>query len=258
MLYTKARYGRQIQFLSNMSRLLRRKRHAHLGSRMGYRKYSSSYYALCKRLYAERILDLDGQFVRNLPNDWLAELPLHAGPDEMRALGSRPAYEAYLALALSGRLERGRLVRGLDSSPRATYAALRRLEGLSLVRRRGRDAEINAGSKVLGWLTRYLGYALVYADSSNDIRALFDCVPGYLDGPEAHFHTHYEPGRPLGALDMIIRTNPLFEPFWRRAMESVRHFSEHPRKLELLPARPDAVVVDFAGLPTNSYFPEWE
>ena len=110
---------------------------------------------------------------------------------------------------------------------------------------------INGSSPIFRWLEKYIQLAMVQADMDRDLSPLFDAVPGYIDGPQAHFMMNYVPGRTLGPSDMVIRTGPLFEPFWRLASRSVGYLASYPRKLEILPAERGAEVAWYAGLPYN-------
>lgn len=251
MIYTKTKHGSQIRFLSNMSHILKLNRHAHLGSRMGYEKYSSSYYKLNKKLTEENILDQNGRFVETLTNNWLAELPLYAKPDELRALGSKPTFNLYLSLAIMRNLTMNQLIRGLDSSQRSVYASVKKLATLSMIRIKKSSVQIDEKNPVFDWLMRYLKFALVQADADDNPAPLFDCVPGYIDGPQAYLLTHYKPGRTINPAQMIFRTSPLFEQFWRYALQHVRYFANYPKNIIILSPADDASIVWLNGIPYN-------
>lgn len=251
MIYAKVKYGSQIRFLSKMSHILKLGRHAHLGFRMGYKKYSSSYYKLNKKLTEENILDRNGQFVETITNNWMAEIPLYAKPDELRALGSRHTFNLYLSLIIMGNLTLNQMIRGLDSSQRSVYAGVKRLEDLSMIRIKKSSVQFDEKNPVFDWLVRYLKFALVQADADDDPGPLFDCVPGYIDGPQAYLLTHYKPGRTTSPAQMILRTSPLFEQFWRYALQHIRYFADYPKNIVILPPADDAFIVWLNGIPYN-------
>lgn len=251
MIYEKIRHAKKIRILSKSRQQLTHDRRPNFSAKMGYRKYSSSYYLLNKKLKTEGILDWDGRFIGTITNDWLAEIPMYAKPEELHALGFKPTFDLYLSLIFRDSLRTDQMIQGLETSPASVYTGIKKLANLSLIHLKGSTAQINKATGVFGWMMKYLKLAMIQADMNKSLTLLFDCVPGYIDGPQAYALTHYEPGRPIGLYSMIVRTSPFFEPFWQLAVNNMEYFAARRRKIAVLYSTDDADLAWINGLPYN-------
>lgn len=252
MLYTKIRYAETIRKLYRLKHVLAHSRHPEIGSRLGYQKYSKQFYIILSKLKDEGILDKEGRFVESITNKWLSELPIMIKDrKELQILGFAPTLKIYLALLITKDISIYQIVNGLQMSERTAYAALKKLEGSSLIEYKKNWISINEEKEFARWLSKYLDLSITQADTENNISILFDSVPGYIDGPQAYYLTNYEPGRPIGPADMIIRTNRLYESFWEYVKNKVRYFQKFPKKIIILESTTDAEIIWVNNLPYN-------
>lgn len=234
MLYDQIRYVEAIRKLYRLRHLLVRRTHPDLGSRLGYPKYSKQFYRVKRKLLEEGILDKQGRFADNLPNLWLAEMPLHArNRQQTEVLGDRVPYSVFLALALDSPAKPGELSRGLNLNRKAVYDAARKLEKAGLVRREDSVISVDRAEPVYGWVLRYIEVCRMHADTVGDISILFNVVPACISGPQAYHTVNYEPGRPAGPADMLIVTYRPFVKFWESVISQIRYFKEYPKKIEI-------------------------
>jgi DNA-binding transcriptional ArsR family regulator len=216
---------------------------------LGYSGYSRRFYEVKRQLKADGVLDFHGRFIENAPNSWLAELPAIVDKQQLRVLGDRVPYVAYLA-AVEAPGKVGSLATMLDMTRSSLYHATARLAEAGLVRTI--KGEVSAPqSPFREWLTRYLEVCKTHADVTGDVAVLFRAVPAYIDGPRAYYALHRAVGAPIGRTDMLIATPEPFRVYWQGAIRNVRYFREYQKKVEVV-VSPSAKVVWVEGLPFNS------
>jgi len=101
------------------------------------------------------------------------------------------------------------------------------------------------------WFEKYLGICIRESDSTGDISLLFDCVPAYIDGSHAYYILNYEPGRPAGPANMIIRTYKPYERFWEVVKEEIGYFKQFPKKIWIGDTREEDEIVYQEEIPYN-------
>ncbi len=228
------------------------RQHKETGSRLGFKKYSRYYYELIKKLHEEKVLDERGVFIDNTINLWLAELSMVLSKRETEVLGSRIPFLIYLNLFLNLTKKNPRDIHDELKLPRSsTYYAIERLESQNLVERANSKVIISKKHGFFSWLTKYVELCLSHADVTKEVFILFDVVPAYVDGPQAFYTVNYEPGRPMGASDMIIRTNEPFIRFWRYVIDNVRYFFDYPKRIKVLPIETKNEIVWIGKTPYN-------
>lgn len=251
MLYDQIRYGEVIRRLYKLRHLLVHKAHPDLGSRVGYSKYSKQFYRITRKLAEEGILDKQGRFVENLPNLWLAELPIHATGKQIEALGNRVPYNVFLAISLSSPKKAGELFRELNINNKATYLAIGKLKKARLIRMEDSLISAQKEESAYDWLFRYIDLCKTYADTTGDISILFNAVPAYISGPQAYYMVNYEPGRPVGPADMMIITSKPFVKFWEAIIKEVRYYKDYPKRVEISIAKSKGRIIWIDRLPYN-------
>ncbi|MEM3144050.1 MAG: hypothetical protein QXW91_05430, partial [Candidatus Nitrosotenuis sp.] len=224
------------------------KTHPDIGSRVGYPKYSKQFYRITKKLVNEGILDKQGRFIENLPNLWLAELPLHATSKQTEILGNRVPYNIFLALILDSAKKAGELFRTLNFNNKATYLAIKKLQKTELVKV-GNSLISPTKEKTYEWLVRYLNTCKIYASTTGDISVLFNAVPAHISGPHAYYMVNYEPGRPIGPSDMKITTPKPFVRFWESVINEVDYFKTYTRHVEIIAAKSKVPTIWIERLP---------
>ncbi|MGI0021409.1 MAG: hypothetical protein ACRD9Q_00980 [Nitrososphaeraceae archaeon] len=122
------------------------------------------------------------------------------------------------------------MIKQLFITKSSAYYSLGRLALLDLENEEF-DIQANRENKFNRWLERYLELCKMQADIKNDISVLFDTVPGYVDGEQAYYLLNYEPGRPIGPANMIIKTYHPFLSFWNDAIKMIRYFKEYPKEI---------------------------
>ncbi len=234
MLYTKIRYAGQIRKLYKLRHLLEYDRHPDLGPRLGYTKNNRQFYLLKKKLRTEKILDEDGRFVESITNKWLTELPMMSTTDELCTLGFKSTFNLYLALIFTKSLKINQIITELNMSSRTVYDSLKKLEKLDLIFQNSYSVEINNSKQIFFWIEKYLDLVITQVDNDKDVSLLFTTVPGYIDGPQAHYITNYEPGRTIGPSDMKIKTNYPYLKYWEYAVHKINYFRKYPKKIMVL------------------------
>lgn len=252
MLYNKIRYAEKIRTLYKLRHLLVHGKHPEIGSRLGFTKYSKQYYDVRDKLIQENILDKEGRFIDNPVNVWISELPIIVNnKQQLGVLGSSPPFTIALSLFFNKKMQVKEISMGLGLYRSTTYDAIQKLARAHL-------AIFNPGlvrpiddESFYHWLDKYINLCLVQADTNDDIHLLFDCVPSYIDGKQAYYTLNYEPGRPVGPSDMIIRTYEPFMKFWKDAIVKVRYFKNYPKRISIESAKKTDVIVWLNGLPYN-------
>lgn len=252
MIYNKIRHAEDIRKLYRLRNLLAHNKHPDIGARLGYQKYSKRYYLIREKLKKEKILDREGRFVESITNKWMSELPtMIKNKDELHVLGFPPAFSVYLALFFKTHSTLKNIITELEMNERTAYKVIKKLEDSLLVVHNNSLIRINEDCGFYEWLSKYIHLCIVQADTDDDISVLFDCVPAYVDGPQAYYMVNYEAGRPVGPAHMIIRTNLSYEPFWEYAKNKVRYFIKFPKKIIILPSTKDAKIIWLNGIPYN-------
>jgi predicted transcriptional regulator len=251
MLYEQIRYAEVVRKLYRLRHLLTQKDHPDIASRLGYSKYSKQFYRIKRKLREEEVLDKQGRFVENLPNLWIVELPLHASKEQISTLGNEVSYNVFLATSMDSPRKAGQLSEELNFNRMAIYNSIDKLRKARLVTKENSKIYVNNEAGVYSWLVRYIELCKTYTDTTNDTAVLFKTVPAYIDGPQAYYMINYEPGRPVGPADMIIRTYEPYKKFWQSVLGDVRYFKEYPKKVEIAQARATDKVVLLEGVPYN-------
>ena len=252
MLYKKIRYAEAIRKLYRLRHVLARKKHPGISSRLGYTKYGKQYYDVIKKLENEKVLDEHGHFIETVTNVWLSELPIIVKKKEkIRTLGYQTPYNIFLASVFSPRISLFEITEYTQMKKRSVYSAVNQLKKVGLVKFKNSIVSQEENEPMFFWLYKYLRLCIDLADTKQDISVLFDSVPAYIDGPTAYYLLNYEPGRPIGPSDMIIRTSRPYSGFWKSVLEEIRYFKNYPKKIELAPANPDDQIVWMNGLPYN-------
>ncbi|KEQ57434.1 Sugar-specific transcriptional regulator TrmB protein [Marine Group I thaumarchaeote SCGC RSA3] len=253
MLYNKIRYSNRIRKLYRLRNLLDQGKHPEIGSRLGFSKYSKQYYDFIKSLQKERIIDKNGSFVEKPTNIWVTEFQLIIESElESRVLGSRNPYLVYLALVLNNSLELDELIKNLQMSKRSVYDAIDKLDKINLITKtKQNQLQAISGTDIFIWFEKYLALCIREADSTGEISLLFDCVPAYIDGPHAYYLLNYEPGRPVGPSDMIIRTYKPYEVFWKTVTKEVQYFKKFPKKIWITHSRQEDEIIYQDNIPYN-------
>ena len=252
MLYTKIRHAERIRKLSILREPATYKQHGEIGSRMGLKKYSRYYYELIRKLQNEGVLDERGVFISDITNQWLAELPIVLSGEEIKILGNKVTFMVYLDLFLSSDKKNPREIHDELKLPRSsTYYAIEKLASQNIIKRVNSGISISTKHKFHGWLTKYVESCLAHADITNEISILFDTAPAQMDGPHAFYNVNYEPGRPMGSSEMIIKTNKPFIGFWKHVIDRVRYFTSHHKKITVLPVETKDEIVWVEKIPYN-------
>lgn len=251
MLFEQIRYGEIIRRVYKLRHLLVHRGHPDLGSRLGYPKYSKQFYRVKRKLLQEGILDKEGRFVENLPNLWLAELPLHATKKQIETLGNRVPYDVFLAILIESPKKAGQLSTELNLNRKAVYLAIEKLKKDELIRMENSLISAQKGEMIYDWLLRYLDLCKTYADTTGNVSILFSAVPAYISGPQAYYMINYEPGRPIGPADMIIITCKPFVKFWESVIREIRYFREYPKHIEISIAKSKHNIIWIDSLPYN-------
>lgn len=251
MLYTKIRYCDAIRKLYRLRNIMVHERHRDISSRLGYQKYSKYYYDLLEKLMDEKVLDRNNVFIDNMPNSWLTELPKILSKEQTKILGNYIPFAIYLALFFDIVKSPRSLHDELKFTRSSTYYAIDKLKELNLIKTEKSEVIVAKKSKFYEWLFRYLELTLVHADVKNEISILFDSAPAFMDGPHAYYIVNYEPGRPIGPSDMIIRTHKPYMEFWRVVLKNVRYFKEYPKRIKLLTIQKEEKIVWINSLPYN-------
>jgi|SRR5579872_2458552 len=252
MLYNKIRYAETIRKLYRLRNLLAHNRRPDIGARLGYQKYSKRYYIIKEKLKEEKILDREDRFIESPANRWIVELPtMIDDKKELRVLGFPSTFKVYLALFFKNSMTFKEIVIKLGMSERTAYTAIRRLENSFLIINKDSLIHIDKNSEIYDWLFKYVDACITQADTEDNISILFDCVPAYIDGPQAYYINNYEPGRPVGPSDMIIRTYEPYENFWEYVRDRVRYFAKFPKRIVILPAIKDTKIIWVNGIPYN-------
>jgi predicted transcriptional regulator len=248
MLYEQLRYAEVIRKLYKLRHLLVHKAHPDIGSRVGYEKYSKQFYRITKKLVKEGILDKEGRFVENLLNLWLVELPLDADDNQVEVLGNRIPYTLFLSLCLDSPKKSGELTKELNLNRMSAYLAIEKLKKTKLIRSENSSIVAPEGG-VHRWLLRYLDLCKTHADTTDDISPLFNTVPAYIGGKQAYYIANYEPGRPVGPSDMAIMTFKPFLNFWESVIKEISYFTDYPKEVEIILAKPKDRIVWIDKLP---------
>lgn len=252
MLYNKIRNANRIRKLYRLRNILAHRKRPEISSRLGFSKYSKQYYSLMKRFEEEKILDKNGLFIEKPTNIWIAELPLMIKNEkELQVLGSRGSYLVYLALVFEKSITLNDIVKDLQISKRVTFDIINKLEEVNLIIKQNNELMINETTDMFIWFEKYLGICLRESDSTGEISLLFDCVPAYIDGPHAYYILNYEPGRPVGPANMVIRTYKPYELFWEVVKEEIRYFKHFPKKIWIGQPIENNEIVYREGIPYN-------
>lgn len=250
MLYDQIRYAEVIRKLYRLRHLLVRSSHPDLGSRLGYTKYSKQFYRVKRKLLELGILDKQGRFVDNLPNLWLAELPLHANKEQLSILGNQVPYSVFLATIIDSPKKTGALAKELNFNRMAVYKALKKLEKVELVMTE--DSTISAKEgELYRELLRYIDLCKTHADATGDISVLFKTIPAYISGSQAYYMIHYQPGRPVGPAHMRITTWKPFLKFWEHIIDQISYFRDYPKDIDVNLAKTTDEIVWIDTLPYN-------
>jgi|GEM_PF-2267742 len=250
MLYTKIRHAETIRTLYRLRNVLAHEYHPEIGSKLGFAKFSGHYYRLMKKLQEEKILDSEGRFVETTTNSWLVELPTIVEPVILKILGNRIPFLIYLAFTIGWSTSSGRIIKELFLTRSSTHNALTKLGMHNLIEKTDSDFLVR-GEPFHRWLRRYLQLCKTQADIKNDIAILFDTVPAYVDGDQAYYLLNYEPGRPIGPANMIIKTHEPFFSFWKSAINEIRYFKEYPKNVQLEVITKNEKILWLNGIPYN-------
>lgn len=252
MLYNKIRYANRIRKLYRLRNLLTHGKRPEISSRLGFTKYSKQYYDFMKNLEKERVLDKNGLFIDKPTNIWIAELPLMTKSEkELKVLGYQNPYYVYLSLVFKKSITLNEIIKDLQMSERSVYDAINKLEEVNLIIKQDNVLQANEKTNVFVWFEKYLGICIREADSTGEISLLFDCVPAYVDGSHAYYILNYEPGRPAGPANMIIRTYKPYEWFWETVKEQIEYFKQFPKKIWIGQLRKEDEIVYREGIPYN-------
>lgn len=249
MLFEQIRYAEITRKLYRLRNLLVHKAHPDVGSRVGYSKYSKQFYRIKKKLTEEGVLSREGRFVDNILNLWLVEIAFHATKEQQKVLGNRVPYNVFLAVSLNSPKKTSDLTREINFSRKAIYLAVNKLEKAGLIKSDDSMIFPQKEEKAYNWLIRYLDLCKTYADTTNDISILFNTVPAYIGGPQAHYIVNYEPGRPAGPADMSIITFKPFVNFWESAIREISYFRDYPKHVTVSLAKPKDRIVWIDKLP---------
>ena len=232
MLYEQIRYASTIRGMYKMRHLLTQKKPPDMGTKLGYPKYSKQFYRIKSNLRKEGIIGSRGTFVESPPNLHLSTMVLRVDRAQISALGYRVPYVLFLALATGPPRKASYLARGYRLSRKAVHDALRRMEGVGLVRKDGSAVAAEDGPARM-WLAEYLEAARAWIDASGDASVLFNTIPSYVGGPHARRLLRYESGAPVGPAEMHIFTyGPLLDLMEAIVGES-RHFRGHPKRVSI-------------------------
>ena len=244
MLYDKIRNANRIRKLYRLRNILAHRKRPEISTRLGFSKYSKQYYSLMKRFEKEKILDKNGLFIEKPTNIWIAELPLMIKNEkELHVLGYRGSYLVYLALVFEKSITLDDIVKDLQINKRTAFDIINKLQEVNLIIKQNNKLMINETTDTFIWFEKYLGICLRESDSTSEISLLFDCVPAYIDGPQAYYILNYEPGRPVGPANMIIRTYRPYELFWEIVKEEIGYFKQFPKKIMMgQPMEEDEIV----------------
>lgn len=252
MLYNKIRYANRIRKLYRLKNLLAHEKRPEISSRLGFSKYSKQYYDFMKGLEKENILDKNGLFKDKPTNIWIAELPLMIKNEkELQILGYQNPYFLYLALVIKKSITLNEIIKDLQISERTVFDIINKLEDVNFITKQNNVLHVNEKTDVFIWFEKYLGLCIREADSTGEISLLFDCVPAYIDGPHAYYILNYEPGRPAGPANMIIRTYKSYELFWEIVKEQIGYFKQFPKTIWIGNVREEDEIVYREGIPYN-------
>ena len=236
MIYTKIKHAEKIRKLYKLQSIMAHKQHQEIGSRLGFQKYSRYYYELIKKLHKERVLDEKGVFIDNTINLWLTELSGILSQKEIKVLGGRVPFSIYLDLFLNPIKKNPRDIHDeLRLTRSSTYYAIEKLASENLIERTDSKVIVSDKHEFFKWLTKYVELCLSYTDITKEIFILFDLMPAYIDGPQAFYMVNYEPGRPIGTSNMIIRTHEPYVKFWKYVIDHVSYFNRYPKQITVLP-----------------------
>lgn len=251
MLYNKIRYAEKIRSMYRLRHLLVHGRHPDIGSRLGFTKYSKQYYDVRNKLIDENILDRQGRFIDSPVNVWIAELPITVNKKQLGMLRSPHACIIAMSLFFNKRIQVKDIPTSLGLHRRTAYDAIKKLASAHLAKLHKGILTGMEDESFYRWLEKYIKLCLMQADTNDDIHLLFDLAPSYIDGNQAYYTLNYEPGRPVGPADMIIRTWDPFMTFWKDAIDEVRYFKNYPKKISIQKAKKTDVIVWLNGLPYN-------
>lgn len=233
MLYEQIRYADTIRKMYRIRHLLSQKKPPDMGTRLGYPKYSKQFYRIKSKLREEGIIGSRGTFVESLPNMHVVTMPLHVDRRQAGVLGSRVPYVLFLALLVDSPRRGACLARECRFSAKAVRDALRRMEGVGIVRMSGGAAAAVEDSPMHAWLTRYLAAVRSWLDVSGDTSVLFNTVPSYVGGPHARHLLDYEPGTPMGSAEMRIFTYRPFLALMESIVRESLHFGSRSRRVSV-------------------------
>lgn len=233
MLYEQIRHADTIRKMYRIRHLLSQKKPPDMGTRLGYPKYSKQFYRIKSKLREEGIIGSRGTFVESLPNMHVVTMPLHVDRRQAGVLGSRVPYVLFLALLVDSPRRGACLARECRFSAKAVRDALRRMEGVGIVRMSGGAAAAVEDSPTHAWLTRYLAAVRSWLDVSGDTSVLFNTVPSYVGGPHARHLLDYEPGMPMGSAEMRIFTYRPFLALMESIVRESLHFGSGPRRVSV-------------------------
>ena len=233
MLYEQIRYADTIRKMYRIRHLLSQKKPPDMGTRLGYPKYSKQFYRIKSKLREEGIIGSRGTFVESLPNMHVVTMPLHVDRRQAGVLGSRVPYVLFLALLVDSPRRGACLARECRFSAKAVRDALRRMEGVGIVRMSGGAAAAVEDSPIHAWLTRYLAAVRSWLDVSGDTSVLFNTVPSYVGGPHARHLLDYEPGTPMGSAEMRIFTYRPFLALMESIVRESLHFGSRSRRVSV-------------------------
>ncbi len=252
MLYNKIRYADKIRKLYRLRNLLAHGRRPEISSRLGFSKYSKQYYDFMKNLKDEKILDKNGLFIDKSTNIWITELPLLTKDEkELQILSYQNPYFIYLALVIKKVITFKEIIKELEINKRTAFDILSKLEEMNLIKKKNDQIIVNEEKDLFTWFEKYLAICISEADSTGEISLLFDCVPGYIDGPHAHYILNYEPGRPAGPANMIIRTYGPYGLFWEFVKKEIEYFKKFPKNIWIEHVTDDREIVYQEGIPYN-------
>ena len=233
MLYEQIRYADTIRKMYRIRHMLSQKKPPDMGTRLGYPKYSKQFYRIKSKLREEGIIGSRGTFVESLPNMHVVTMPLHVDRRQAGVLGSRVPYVLFLALLVDSPRRGACLARECRFSAKAVRDALRRMEGVGIVRMSGGAAAAVEDSPMHAWLTRYLAAVRSWLDVSGDTSVLFNTVPSYVGGPHARHLLDYEPGTPMGSAEMRIFTYRPFLALMESIVRESLHFGSRSRRVSV-------------------------
>ncbi len=170
---------------------------------------------------------------------------------ELQVLGYRGSYLVYLALVFEKFITLNDIVKDLQISKRAAFDIIKKLEEVDLIIKRNNELMVNEATDMFIWFEKYLGICLRESDSISEISLLFDCVPAYIDGPQAYYILNYELGRPVGPANMIIRTYKPYELFWEITKEEIGYFKQFPKNIMIGQPMKDDKIVYREGISYN-------